>query len=762
MAPHTPVHALTGIRVLDLSGTLAGSITAMLLGDYGAEVVHVDPPSRHRMPRLLGEAIWHRNKTCSTLDWTSAADVATLHTLLQGTDIVITTEADIDKELGIDTTTESGLIHLSMPTRVPLTAGGPEIDAFLWATSGLAARQPSFDGDPVESVYPFVLYTQGAWGATAAVAALFERETSGLGQQIVVDGLHGALLAGTAVYVADPTTEPMSTAGGPNRYLMTAPYRCADNEWLFFIALGRFVPTVFRAIGLAHVLDDPRVGGTPTNLLTSENQSWVRQTLTETFASQPRDHWLHVLAEAGCPAGAVNSRDDWLDHPQVVSLDQRKTLHDPIDGEVVTSGALVDLQATPARDPQPRSIVTSSSLPQWAARPARAQPTSREDRNGPLEGIRVLNTGLFIAGPFGGMLLAELGADVIKVEKLTGNNIRDGSFHYIRGQRSLAIDLHHERGHTMFLDLVAGADVVMDNFRPGVLERLGLDHASLSAVKPNIVTASITSFGEVGPHAGEPGMDPLIQALSGIMAAQGGDSEPVNFAIGPTDILGGLAAAFGVCLALFHRARGGDGQRVQTSLVSASLFLQSGELFRAAGRLPASVGGRDYKGPSAVDRIYATADGHIRIHASDPAALVRAGLLSDESLSDDAATKEIQHGLSAMTRKDAAAALTAAGIAAVPARLINEFVLEDQSAGCRYFAALESIDDVTLYLPNRLARFSRTELRTVLRTAGIGEHSREVLAEAGIADDAIDGAVESGIVKLGHPVLWFSAAAGQW
>ena len=202
---------------------------------------------------------------------------------------------------------------------------------------------------------------------------------------------------------------------------------------------------------------------------------------------------------------------------------------------------------------------------------------------------------------------------MIKVEPPEGDSFRVPGFHFNRGQRSLAINLRATAGHDAFLRLVAASDVVIDNYRPGVLEHLGIDYDSLAAVKPGIITVSVTGFGAVGPMAGRPGFDPILQAMSGMMAAQGGDSDPVFFTLAVDDVTAACFSVLGTCAALYHRMTGGGGQCVTTSLAAVAAFMQCGELIEYAGRPAAPVGGRDYQGPSPLRRYYRTADGWIRL-----------------------------------------------------------------------------------------------------------------------------------------------------
>jgi formyl-CoA transferase/CoA:oxalate CoA-transferase len=228
-----------------------------------------------------------------------------------------------------------------------------------------------------------------------------------------------------------------------------------------------------------------------------------------------------------------------------------------------------------------------------------------ESYGGPLDGIRVLDLTHFIAGPFGTQFLADLGADVVKVEQPEGGDLGRGagttfvageSVHFWavnRNKRSVVLDLKQDAGRDLFLRLVADADVVFDNFRPGVLERLGVHHEALAEVNPRIISTSVSAFGQTGPYRAQPGYDLSIQALSGIMSLTGEpDGRPVRCGSPIGDLVGGLVGAMGTLAALAERSRTGLGQRVDVSLLDSqvSLLMYWAAMTLATGEVPGRVG----------------------------------------------------------------------------------------------------------------------------------------------------------------------------
>ena len=243
------------------------------------------------------------------------------------------------------------------------------------------------------------------------------------------------------------------------------------------------------------------------------------------------------------------------------------------------------------------------------------------------EGVRVLDLSRMLAGPYGSMLLADQGAEVIKVEEPDGGDpmrvmgppfLPEGESAYFlsinRNKKSVALDLTTPAGRDVFLDLAAQADVVWENFRPGVMERLGLSYAAVAAVNPRLVLCSISAYGQDGPYRDWPAFDLALQAMGGGMSLTGEEGgRPVRMGLPMGDLAGGMFGAFAVAGALFRRARTGRGAHVDLSLLDCqvSLLTYVAQYFWADGRVPGRMG----SGHASVVpyQALATRDGHLII-----------------------------------------------------------------------------------------------------------------------------------------------------
>jgi len=237
----------------------------------------------------------------------------------------------------------------------------------------------------------------------------------------------------------------------------------------------------------------------------------------------------------------------------------------------------------------------------------------------PLDGITILDLTVMTAGPVGTMLLGDLGADVIKVEEPSQGDLARGlgtqfvegeSVQFLsqnRNKRSVRLDLKTTAGRDVFLRLARTADVVVENFRPGTVDRLGIGYETVKALNPRVIYASVSAFGQSGPYAGWPANDPIVQAVSGVMDMTGeADGRPVRVGAPLPDFGAAAMLAFGISTALLHRERNGEGQRIDTSLLAATLFStipRDGEAVRS-GHAPQRLGSghptmvpyRNYKG----------------------------------------------------------------------------------------------------------------------------------------------------------------------
>jgi len=390
--------------------------------------------------------------------------------------------------------------------------------------------------------------------------------------------------------------------------------------------------------------------------------------------------------------------------------------------------------------------------------------------NGPLDGIRIVDLSTMISGPLCAMLLADQGADVIKVEAPSGDASRHvatrrGGFsasflNNNRNKRSLVLDLKKPGATDALLKLIATADVVIQNFRPGVADRLGIGYEAANAVRPEIVYGSISGFGETGPYAHKPVFDPLVQSLSGLTTVQAGsdDKRPSLVRTIVPDKLTAFAMAQAITAALFSRERTGKGQHVRLSMLDTVIhFLWSSDF-----------GGHTFVGEeleretaqSFIDLIYETADGYISVAAfrrvdwekladacerpewkTDPRFLDAAGLEDFKNERLDLT----QAALKTRTTEEWIARLDAFDVPHAPVLTRKDVVRHAQVAANRIVVEHQHPHAGRLRQTRPPARFEGTP--AAYRHGGplLGEHTSEVLAEAGLGEEEIDRLIDDGV-----------------
>lgn len=385
-----------------------------------------------------------------------------------------------------------------------------------------------------------------------------------------------------------------------------------------------------------------------------------------------------------------------------------------------------------------------------------------------LEHVRVLDLGRFITAPLAGQLLGELGADVVKVEApgaIDPFRAFEGGLYgphfqsHNRNKRSLALEFGEPEGRAVLRRLIAEADVILLNMRPGAEQKLGLDYESLRQLNPGLVYCSVTGFGASGPYAHRPAFDNVGQALSGWLSMfhQGADPRVPGPPV--SDSLTGLYAALGVLAALLERARSGLGRKVEVSMLESLIAFSTEPL----GQLSAKGERPGYYGRAALSQSYilTCADGlRIGLHLSSPekfwrslvTALERPDLLSrfpdraSRIAGYDALARELAAVFARRNRADWMAALEAHDVPAAPERLLDELADDEQVRHLGVFHELRHPLRGTILAANRSIRFDGDNRSGFLPPPEFGEHTRDVLAQAGFGQDEIDGLRERGVI----------------
>ena len=394
----------------------------------------------------------------------------------------------------------------------------------------------------------------------------------------------------------------------------------------------------------------------------------------------------------------------------------------------------------------------------------------------PLEGVVVLDCTQILAGPFCTLLLADMGADVIKVEKPNGGDdnrrmgppfIKGRSAAFLavnRNKRSVVLDLRAEEGRRIFQRLAEGADVVVENFRPGAMERLGLGYDQLSVLKPSLVYCSISGFGQTGPYRERGGFDLVAQGMSGLMSVTGTpDGPPVKVGVPITDLTAGMYGAYGILSAYVHRLSTGEGQLVDTSLMEAGIaytFWESSVYF-STGEVPGPLGSAHRL--SAPYQALRTKDGYLNIgSATQPTweglcrAIGREELVEDPRFATTGDRKGREQELAAIleetfcqeTTQHWMGVLEADRVPCGPIHDLSQVYSDPHVQARQMLVELEDPELGTLKNIGIPVKLSRTPGTIRRRAPDLGEHTEEVLLQAGYTAEEVARLQEAGVIKV--------------
>ena len=647
------MRCLDGVKVVELTTGIAGPYAARFLADQGAEVVKVEPPggdpyrsdpgfqavSRNKRSAVPDGVEWERAPLPAAVDGPPASltgilrpassSMATplLGGLLAGADVVFV--PDGPTAAAVRRHAPSAVI-ISCPTwgdRGPYAtrAGTPSQVA---AVTGIGWNQISYSEGPVELVVPLASYGAGMLGAMAAAAGLYARRAHGSAPTYTVSEVSGsgAMQIGDfeVPEMADLDRDGSCPLGSAGRLPVYRLFRAADDRWMF-VACGTlpFYVAMLRAIGREDLLEDERFPDPPWGLLDLEPLAEITPILEDAFAARPLDEWLEIFGAHDVPCQPTQTREEFMASELATVNGLDTTVEHPELGTVRTPPQPMWIDGTDevALQPAPRlgehtaAVEAELEAGAWPAQaeseprvPGTAQhsqPSSSQPDAGavagdaPLAGVKAVDLSSFIAGPVITRHLAMLGAEVIKIEQPGGDPFRVlGPYFngWNQSKRSICLNLKDAADHVVMAQLVAGADVIVENFRPGVAARLGVADEDLRRIRPDAVLVKSPGYGRDSSMADVPAFDPLLQALGGIMAAQGGDDEPVFLTVPVHDAATPMIASFGVLCSLYRRQADGEGRTVRTSLTQTVTAAQAAEFVQYEGRPPAERGGMDYRG----------------------------------------------------------------------------------------------------------------------------------------------------------------------
>ncbi|MCH2172709.1 CoA transferase [Myxococcota bacterium] len=644
---------LDSFRVIDLTQGPVGGFASMVLADFGADVIKVEPPGGDRFRALAASPMWLRGKRSVELDLESEGGRSQAHALAQGADVLMVggppsraQRWGLDADAALER--QPALIHCSITawgSRGPY-AEDPGYEGLVAARSGrmraferqLRRKGPAFAAVPVAS-------HAAAQGAIQGItAALLARQRNGRGQRVETSLLQALmpydLLEMLLVQLAqrqDHSLPTLTEVGGDMPTLNYHPVLAGDDRW---IQCGNLLEHLFLAflesLGLlGEMLAEERFQDSP-DLWNKETVEAARDRILTRVREKTAAEWMAIFHENGnVAAEPYQTAREALSHPDLVDNGDVIEIVDPELGPVRQLGPIARLCSTPAVPQQPAPRVGQHNHEilgeERNAPDFEATPTSQPGQ--PLEGVLVLEIATIIAAPLGAAMLADLGARVVRIEPVAGDPyrhmIQNGStaVKTTAGKESICLDLKSEEGRAIAQDLAQRADVLIHNFRPGVPERLGIGYAELRERNPGLVWVSVNGYGPDGPSANRPSTHPVPgAAMSGathqsgaaltkrcesleeireisrqLMRANESNPDP------NTSVVIGSA----VLLALLAKVRHGMGQTVYVNMLTANAYANGEDFLDYAGKRQRPAVDADLFGLNATYRLYPARSGWV-------------------------------------------------------------------------------------------------------------------------------------------------------
>jgi crotonobetainyl-CoA:carnitine CoA-transferase CaiB-like acyl-CoA transferase len=812
--------ALAGLKVVDFSNVPTGVQVSQLFADFGAEVIHVEPSGGSPLRAEAAWPFWARGKRSIQLDLHDPADLVVAKHLAGGADVVIETfRPGVAERLGLGykemSHSNPGLVYGSISgfgRKGPL-ASLQGYEGIVMAKFGACWALTDMAGEPGRPAFASALYASYASSqllAQAILAALYEREDSGVGQRVETTLAQGLTVHDVYSWFSRVVAQRYSdgfkqalrvTDGVPSgslsfRLLIALT---KDGRWLQFSQVpDRQFRALMKMFGLSWMYDDPKWSNLP-DFDTHQQRKEYWEMLLEIVRSKTVAEWaVEFDRDSNVWAELFRKDSELLDHPQMDYNEMVAQIDDPERGSVRQPGALVRMDSTPAQldrsAPRLGEHDAAIRAAAGASTPAARSMVTAEAGKPPLAGVTVIELGSYYAAPYGATLLAELGARVIKLEPLEGDSLRYmlpfpeiAALKVLQGKESVAVDLGSAKGRAIAYRMLKEADIVLQSFRAGVAERLGLDAESLRALNPDIVYLGAPGYGEGGPCGHRPAFAPTIGAAAGLAwrnaesAAPEGDSLSLDeikrtaiklgaavMGVGNADGLSSVSVGTAMMLGLLARRRGAGGQKMLTSMLSSMAHALSEVMVEYEGRPDPAKADPGLHGFSALYRLYQAADGWLflaspsekewrRLTGALPEGATlgadpRFATAADRKANNDALAAALaaiflvspgQHWEDILRAADVACVVCAPGP-------VESNYLDDGSPGerCGFNASGHHpiLDDVPRLAP--LVAFSRSS--TVAGNAGlVGQDTKKVLRDFGYDEPEITGLAQEGVIGVG-------------
>jgi crotonobetainyl-CoA:carnitine CoA-transferase CaiB-like acyl-CoA transferase len=652
--------ALTGLKVIDVSNVRTGAQASQTLADFGADVVHIEPPGGSELRAQSAWPFWARGKRGVQLDLKDASDLAVARGLIRGADVVIESwRPGVAERLGLGyealAADNPGLIHCSI---TGFGRAGPLADlqgyegvvaaklGVNWTLAGLTSR----DG-PAFCTAAYAAYPASQLAIQGVLAALYERARSGRGQRVETSLIQGLTVHDTFQWFARVVAQRYSggflqaarvvdgvPTGGLSFRLLIALTK--DGKWLQFSQTpDRLFKAMMRMFGLDWMFEDPKWASLP-DFDDVEQRVAFWEMLLGIVRSKTVAEWnAEFDRDPNVWGEQFRENSEVLTHPQMLWNRMVAEVDDRDLRRMRFPGALARMDVTPARvdRPAPRLGEHDAAIRAESGRAAAERvPVIAAPPRGrlPLEGVTVIELGTYYAAPYGSTLLAELGARVIKVEQPDGDPQRNmlpfpelAGLKALQGKECVAVNLGTERGRQIAYRLIGGADIVLQSFRAGAAGRLKLDAESLKAINPDLVYLAAPGYGEDGPFGHRPAFAPTIGAAAGLAWRNAGPLVPSGpdlpvadvkraamqlgaavMGVGNADGTSAVTVATAMMLALIARDRGAGGQHLLTTMLSSVAHAICEATVEYEGRPDPPVADLGLHGLSALYRLYETAE----------------------------------------------------------------------------------------------------------------------------------------------------------